>query len=161
MFITMRFADVRILCICIARGPVLGPLKRDLRFRICRTWPQFAFRPFLRRWLSFPLPLLPDVPSPRASLVSTFHTCSFKSLATWPTAPQSLAMLGSMGFISVERFQNFTGPNKLLSLVRGPFHHLSRDASCEPMLAITTTSERASHWTKMRRSLAPFIGRES
>jgi len=33
--------------------------------------------------------------------------------------------------------------------------------SCEPMLAITTTSERTGHWTKMRRSLAPFSGPES
>src|ERR1017187_5156333 len=30
-----------------------------------------------------------------------------------------------------------------------------------PMLAITTTSERIGHWTKMRRSLAPFSGLES
>ena len=35
-------------------------------------------------------------------------------------------MLGSMGSISVERFQSFTDPNKLLSLVRGPLHHLRR-----------------------------------
>ena len=34
-------------------------------------------------------------------------------------------------------------------------------ASCEPMLAITTTSERTGHWTKMRRSRARFSGPES
>ena len=33
--------------------------------------------------------------------------------------------------------------------------------SCEPMLAITTTSERTGHWIKMRRSLAPFTAPES
>ena len=33
--------------------------------------------------------------------------------------------------------------------------------SCEPMLAITTTSERTGHWIKMRRSLARFSGPES
>jgi transposase InsO family protein len=31
-------------------------------------------------------------------------------------------------------------------------------ASCEPMLATTTKSERIVHWTKMRRALAPFSG---
>jgi transposase InsO family protein len=31
----------------------------------------------------------------------------------------------------------------------------------QAMLAITTTSERTGHWTKMRRSLAPFSGLES
>jgi hypothetical protein len=34
-------------------------------------------------------------------------------------------------------------------------------ASCEPMLAITTTSERTGHWIKMRRSLARFSEPES
>src|ERR1035438_3058364 len=33
--------------------------------------------------------------------------------------------------------------------------------SCEPMLAITTTSERSGHWTKMRQSLARFSRSEA
>jgi hypothetical protein len=33
--------------------------------------------------------------------------------------------------------------------------------SCEPMLAITTTSERTGHWIKMRRFLARFSGVEA
>jgi hypothetical protein len=32
---------------------------------------------------------------------------------------------------------------------------------CEPTLAITTTSERTGHWTKMCRCLAPFSVPES
>jgi transposase InsO family protein len=32
--------------------------------------------------------------------------------------------------------------------------------SCEPMLVITTKSERTSHWIKIRRSLARFSGLE-
>ena len=38
--------------------------------------------------------------------------------------------------------------------------HLRRN-SCEPMLVITTTSERIGHWITMRRSLAPFSRPES
>ena len=42
--------------------------------------------------------------------------------------------------------------------VRGPFHRLGGRricaGSCEPMLAITTTSERTGRWAKMLRSLA-------
>ena len=34
-------------------------------------------------------------------------------------------------------------------------------ASCKPMLAITITSERIGHWTRMRRSLARFSGSEA
>jgi hypothetical protein len=34
-------------------------------------------------------------------------------------------------------------------------------ASCEATLTITMTSGRTGHWTKMRRSLAPFSGLES
>ncbi len=33
--------------------------------------------------------------------------------------------------------------------------------SCDPMLAITTTSERIDHWIRMRRSLAKFSESEA